>query len=208
MDGHPSLRSPCFGGRLDATIRPRPGAAKTLGARLAGRKRRFPCRCIRVAASHDPPPVETPPGSGGSGPDPQLWPTRPSAPCPSRGDPQRRPRLASPTSHLGGGTDPRGARRGPTPIRLAQPPDDPPLVPGRRTGTRPGRPAARGARRSRPAAPSDLADRRVRAHPLGRQGRGVLASDRRRGHRGRPEDGGFPPSASGPRSTRAPLRRR
>jgi hypothetical protein len=51
-----------------------------------------------------------------------------------------------------------------------------------------------------PATASDLADRRLRAHPDRGQVRGLLASDRRRGDRVCPADGRFPPSGSGPRS--------
>ena len=77
------------------------------------------------------------------GPDPRLWAAQAPASRPSRGDPPGRPRLATSASHLGGRTDPRVARRGPAPGRLAQLAGDPTLVPGRRVGTRP--PAGRRA---------------------------------------------------------------
>ena len=97
---------------------------------------------------------------------------------------------------------------GSTPTRLAQSTDHPPLVPSRRVGTRPGRAAGRGICHAGRVAPSDLADRRLRAHPPGRPGRSLLAPDPRRGDRRRLEDGCFPPSAAGLRSTPEPPRRR
>jgi hypothetical protein len=207
MDGHPSLWSSSFGARPDAQIGPRPGAANALRASLPRRERHLAGRRIRPAASHGPPPAEALPRPGPAGPDARLPPAGAPAPCPSRGHPPGGPRLTPPASDLGRRADPRPARRGPTPARLAQPPDDPPLVPRRRSGPRPGRAAGRVVGRPGRAAPSDLAGRCLRAHPPGRPDRGLLASDRRRGDRRRPEDRRFPPSAAGPRSTPAPLRR-
>lgn len=208
MGGHPSLLPLFFGGRSNAQIGSRPGAAKALGAGLPGRKRRLTGGRIRPVATNGSPSAEAPPRSGSSGPDPRLWPAQAPAPCPSRDDPPGCPRLTPRTSDLGSGVDPRDARRRPARGRLAQPPDDPPLVPGRRVGTGTGRAAARSLHHAGQPTPSDLADRCLRTHPPGRRDRSVLASDPGRGDRRRLEDGRFPPSAAGLRSTLAPPRRR
>jgi hypothetical protein len=208
MGGHSLLLPLLFGGHFDAQTGSRPRAAKTLGACLPGRKRGHAGGRIRPVATNGSASPEALPRSGPIGPEPQLWPAQASASCPSRGDPTGRPRLATRPSHLGRGVDPRDARRGSTSARLADPPDDLPLVPGRRVGTSPGRPTTGLLLNSGQPTPSDLADRCLRTHPPGRPNRSVLASDLGRGDRGRLEDGRFPPSVAGLRSTLAPLRQR
>ena len=114
--------------------------------------------------------------------------------------------LASRPPELGRRVDPRDARRGPTSDDRPQPPGDPTMDPGRRVGPGPARPAGRDGIHPGPRAASDLADRCLGAYPIGRQDRSLLAADPGRGHRGRLEDGRFPPSGVGPRSTRERLR--
>jgi hypothetical protein len=166
MGGHYSLLS-FYGDRFDAQIGSRPGAAEALGAGLPRRKRNLAGRCIRTGATNGSPPAEALPRSGSFGPDPQLWPAQASASCPSRGDSPGCPRLAPPASDLGGGVDPRDARRGSTSTRLAQLPDDPPLVPGRQVGPRPSRATGRTVLHAGQPTSSNLADRCLRTHPPG-----------------------------------------
>ena len=177
MGEHPSLAWFSLGGCFDAQTCSRAGAAETPGAGLPGRIRVFPGRCLRALAAHDPSSPEALSRAGPDGLDPGI--SRPPAPgsCPSRDDPSGRPRLSTRSPDLGRGVDPRDARRGPTPGRLAQLVNDPPMVPGRRTGPRPGRSAAAGGFHTGRATASDLADRCLRAHPPGRRDRSLLASD-------------------------------
>jgi hypothetical protein len=206
MGGHRSFSSFFLGGGFDAQIGPRPDPAKTLGTCPPGRKRRLAGRRIRPPASNRSPSPEAVPRPRAIGPDSQLWPAQAPAPGASRRDPSGCPRLATTTSHLGGGVDPRDARRESTSDRLAQPRDDPTLVPGRRVGPGSGRAAAGSLHHPGRPTPSDLANRCLRTHPARRQDRSLLASDPRRGNRGRLEDDRFPPSASSRRSTLVPPR--
>jgi hypothetical protein len=208
MGPHPSLLSSFFGGCSDAQTHSRTDSAETLGASFSGRIRDFSRRRIRPLATHNPSFVEAWSRPGGCGPDAQLWRAQPSGSCSPGGGSHGRPRLATRTPDLGSRTDPRDARRRSAPGDLAFPADDPSMDSRLRTGAGSGRPASGRVVHPGQPAPSNLADRCVRTHPSGRQDRSLLASDLGRSDRRRLEDGRFPPSAAGLRSTLAPPRQR
>ena len=208
MGPHPSLLSSFFGGCSDAQTHSRTDSAETPGASFSGRIRDFSRRRIRPLATHNPPFVEAWSRPGGCGPDAQLWRAHATGSCSPGGGSRGRPRLATRTPDLGSRTDPRDARRRSARGDLAFPADDPSMDSRLRAGAGPGRSASGRVVHPGQPTPSDLADRRLRTHPPGRQDRSVLAADLGRGDGRRPEDGRFPPSAAGLRSTPAPLRRR
>src|ERR1700742_3294989 len=132
MDEHSYSSRLLCGGGFDAQTRPYPCPSENVGASGPGRIRGLAGSILRSLATYNSSSLETSTRAGRFRPPAQLSSPLETRSCPSRRGPPVGPRLASRSPDLGGGVDPRDARRDAATGRLAQSPDDPPMVPSHR----------------------------------------------------------------------------